>query len=100
MTKYTITLNNGASIENLTMNGTMFVSESEIYPSIFTPEAMQLVTITEIDGPENTTETTLRNAVCDGVLERPEGWMFNLRQQTETEMLIECIMEMSEIIYG
>ena len=100
MTKYTITLSNGASIEDLTMNGTMFVSKTEIIPGIFTPTALQLVHITKTDDDGSTTVTTMRNAVCDGVLHWPEGWLFNLREQTENEMLAECIMEMSEIIYG
>lgn len=100
MTKYTITLSNGASIEDLTMNGNMFVSKTEIYPIIFTPAATQLIHITRTDDDGSTTETTMRNAVCDGVLHWTEGWLFNLREQTDNEMLAECIMEMSEIIYG
>ena len=53
----------------------------------------------------------MENAICDGIIHWPEGWLFNLRQLTTQEqqvkdmegqidMLTECILEMSEIIYG
>ena len=67
MSKYTITLNDGSQLDDLTMNGSMFVSK------------------TEIDG-STTTETQLQNAVCDKILHWPEGWLFNLRQPTAEEM--------------
>lgn len=74
-------------------------------------EALEHVTITETDEDGNTTETTLESAICDNILHWPEGWLFNLRQPTaqeqqistlegEVAMLTDCILEMSEIVYG
>lgn len=85
MSKYTITLNDGSQLDDLTMNGSMFVSKTEITPEKLRPEALAAVTVTEIDG-STTTETQLQNAVCDNILHWPEGWLFNLRQPTAEEM--------------
>lgn len=111
MSKYTIILSGGTHIDDLTMNGSMFVSETEIDVGILSPEALKTVTIMETDGNLVIAETTLENAVCDAVLHWPEGWLFNLREPTaeeqkiralegQVEMLNECVMEMSEIIYA
>lgn len=107
---YTIVLGDGTMLENLSMNGTMFVSQEQITKELFTDEALKQVTIIENDG-ENTDETILHNAVCDAVLHWPEGYLFNLRElsrqeteirdlQEQNQMLTDCILEMSEIIYG
>lgn len=107
---YTIVLGDGTMLENLSMNGTMFVSQEQITKELFTDEALKQVTIIENDG-ENTDETILHNAVCDTVLHWPEGYLFNLRElsrqeteirdlQEQNQMLTDCILEMSEIIYG
>ena len=110
MSTYTITLGNGTVLDGLTMNGSMFVSQTEITKDLFTPEALKQVTIVESDG-ETTRETVLHNALCDTVLHWPEGYLFNLRElggqekqihdlQEQNQMLTDCILEMSEILYG
>ena len=92
MSKYTITLSDGSQLDDLTMNGTMFVSETKIEPDTLSPEALLVVTVTEIDG-DTITETEIRNAVCDGILHWPEGWLFNLREPTAEE---KKIMELEQ----
>lgn len=110
MSRYTITLNDGKQLDGLTMNGTMFVSETEITADDLNTEALERVTITET-GDGGSAETIMQNAICDGILHWPEGWLFNLREASaqerqittlegEVAMLTECILEMSEIIYG
>lgn len=110
MSRYTITLNDGKQLDGLTMNGTMFVSETEIAADDLNTEALERVTITET-GDGGSTETIMQNAICDGILHWPEGWLFNLRElspqertianlQSQLDMQTECILEMSEIIYG
>jgi len=89
----------------------MFVSPVEVEVEDLAPEELTSVTIVETDDDGKTTETVLSDAVCDGVLHWPEGWLFNLREpstldkqladlQAQNDMLTECILEMSEIIYG
>ena len=93
------------------MNGSMFVSQDEVTEDILTPEALETVAIVEIDEDGNRRETVVHDAICDGILHWTEGWLFNLRVPTQEElhiaelqaqsdMLTECILEMSEIIYG
>ena len=84
MSRYTITLNDGKQLDGLTMNGTMFVSETEITADDLNTEALERVTITET-GDGGSTETVLQNAICDGILHWPEGCLFNLREASEEE---------------
>lgn len=74
-------------------------------------EELESVTIVETDDEGKVTETVLNDAICDAVLHWPEGWLFNLREpsqqertianlQSQLDMQTECILEMSEIIYG
>lgn len=81
MNKYTIHFHDGTSIENLTMNGTMFVSSTEITKSMFGDNAMKAVTIVEPNGDE----TVLQDAICDNILHWSEGWLFNIRERTANE---------------
>ena len=110
MKQYTVALADGSTLSGLTVNGSMFVSREEISKSMLTPEALSQVMITETDG-EETRKTVLHNALCDAVLRWPEGWLFNLRElsgqekqlrdlQEQNQMLTDCILEMSEILYG
>lgn len=85
MSKYTITLNDGKQLDDLTMNGSMFVSQTEVTVEDLSAEALESVTIVETDDAGDTTETTMENAICDGILHWPEGWLFNLRQLTTEE---------------
>ena len=111
MSKYTIVLNDGEQLDNLTLNGSMFVSQTEVTLEQLNEDALAEVTIIETDDGGSTTETHMENAVCDNVLHWPEGWLFNLREPTaqeqqvaalegEVAMLTDCILEMSEIVYG
>lgn len=108
---YTITLKNGVVLAGLTMNGSMFVSQDEVIEDVLNPEALESVAIAEIDEDGNKRETVVHDVICDGILHWPEGWLFNLRVptaeerriselQARSDMLTECILEMSEIIYG
>lgn len=81
MSKFTITLSNGRQLGDLTMNGSMYVSKTEITADILTADALKTVTITGNDG----STTTLHDAVCDSILHWPEGWLFNLREPSELE---------------
>ena len=110
MSTFSILLSTGTRLENLTMNGSMFVSQTEIDKEVLSDEALSHVIVTETDG-ETTEHTVIENAVCDAVLHWPEGYMFNVRpltaeevtikeQAEQIEMLTECVLEMSEIIYG
>ena len=85
MNRYTITLNDGKQLDDLTMNGSMFVSQTEVTVEDLSVEALASVTITETDETGNTTETTMKDAICDGILHWPEGWLFNLRQLAAEE---------------
>ncbi len=81
MNTFTITLHNGRQLSGITMNGSMFVSTTEITVGDLSGEALKTVVIKENGGDT----TTLHNAVCDGILHWPEGWMFNLREPSELE---------------
>lgn len=81
MSTFTITLSNGRQLGDLTMNGSMYVSKTEITADILTADALKTVTITGNDG----STTTLHDAVCDSILHWPEGWLFNLREPSELE---------------
>ncbi|MBR6982151.1 MAG: hypothetical protein IKH75_01235 [Ruminococcus sp.] len=85
MSKFTITLRNGNVLSDLTMNGNMFVSKEAISKDDLDEEALASVTIVETpdEGEEITKE--YENMVCDGVLEWPEGYLFNLREQSDDE---------------
>jgi len=93
------------------MNGSMYVSPVEISMDDLPSEELESVTIVETDDEGKVTETVLNDAICDAVLHWPEGWLFNLREpsqqertianlQSQLDMQTECILEMSEIIYG
>ena len=78
---YTITLANGRQLTSLTMNGSMYVSQSEVTSDDLNADMLKTVTIAE-DGGDT---ITLHDAVCDNILHWPEGWLFNLREPTELE---------------
>lgn len=85
MTKYTITMADGTVLDNLLMNGNMYVSQTEITKDDLNLDALSEVVIkeTEDDGTEH--EDTFENMVCDGVVHWAEGWLFNLRTMTNGE---------------
>lgn len=78
---YTITLANGQQLTSLTMNGSMYVSQSEITADDLNANALKTITIAESGGDT----ITLHDAVCDGILHWREGWLFNLREPSENE---------------
>lgn len=84
MSTFTITLSNGRQLSDITMNGSMFVSKTEVTTSAFSEDALKSVVISEVDDGK-ITNTTITNAVCDGVLHWSEGWLFNLREMTDSE---------------
>lgn len=86
MNKFKITLNDGKQLDGLTMNGTMFVSATEVTVDDLNTKALERVTITET-GDGGSTETVMQNAICDGILHWTDGWMFNLREQSTEEIL-------------
>ena len=87
MNKFTIILNDGKQLDDLTMNGTMFVSAAEISEADFNAEALKAVTIIETDDTGVSSTVELKNVVCDRIFHLPEGWMFNLREPSTEEIL-------------
>lgn len=85
MNTFTVILNNGKQLDNLTQNGTMFVSATEVTRDDFSAEALKAVTVIETDDTGATSTVEMKNAICDGVLHWPDGWLFNLREPSEME---------------
>jgi len=95
------------------MNGGMFVSQSKVEKSDFTAEALKRVAIVEIPDQGEPKSTVITDAVCDTVLEWPEGYLFNIREKTleekQAELIVQlqeriefdeaCLLEMSEEVY-
>lgn len=90
MSTFTITLNNGVQLANLTMNGSMYVSHDEVTRDTLSAEALKTVTIAETNDGQVVT-TTLHDAVCDNILHWPEGYLFNLREPSENDRLLRQI---------
>jgi len=108
MKTYTIILHDNTRLENLTMNGDMFVSRTEVTADGLSDDALKSVTIIESETGRTST-TVLTGATCDGVLHWPEGWLFNIREkstrekaQAETASRLEeidaALVELAELI--
>lgn len=80
---YTIKLHDGNQIGGLSMNGSMYVSKTEITTDMLSEDALEIVTIEDAEG----SKTILHNAICDAILHWDEGWLFNLREPTVDEIL-------------
>lgn len=105
---YTITLNNGTKLENLTLNGNNFISDKIIEDAVFDGNLKHV----EISDGENTTvyeNMFLASNRVDGgkswivLLEKTDDMkrqeqIEELKVQNET--LLQCILEMSEIVYA
>ena len=105
---YTITLNNGTKLENLTLNGNNFISEKIIDDAVFDGNLKRV----EISDGEKTTvyeDMFLASNRVDGgkswivLLEKTDEMkrqeqIEELKVQNET--LLQCILEMSEIVYS
>lgn len=87
MSKFTIILNDGKRLDDLTQNGTMFVSATEVTKANFNAEAQKAITVIETDDTGAFSTVEMNNVVCDNVLHLPEGWMFNLREPSTEEVL-------------
>lgn len=91
---YTITLSDGTVLTDLDMNGTNYVSKTEVNTSIFTDKNLEIVTIS--DG--ETTET-----YTDLVFIQQMKWMdgtyyLAFREKTEQEKLAEKLLSNSDDI--
>ncbi len=85
MSRYTITLRSGRQLTDLSLNGSMFVSQEEITKEELSPEELSQITIQEISDSGTTAETEKQDQVCDAVLHWPEGYLFNVRDMSEQE---------------
>ena len=92
------------------MNGSMFVSHEAIVKEELDREALSSVKITEHPEEGDDTERQIENGICDTVLHWEEGYLFNIREETDDErkyrtiqerynLLTEAMLELSEIIY-
>jgi len=68
----------------------MFVSKTEITQEELNAEALEAVTIIG-NTDDGTTKERMKNAICDGVLHWPEGWLFNIREATPVERQIAAM---------
>lgn len=98
MSKFTITLNNGRQLDDLTLNGSMYVSPVELTMDDLGADALKTVTVVEIEDDSVISETVLENAICDGVLSMPEGWLFNLREPTDDERKLDEMMRQIDVL--
>lgn len=105
---YTITLSDGKKLENLTLNGNNFISDMVIDDSFFKDNLDRV----EISDGEKTTvneDMFLASNRVDGgkswiVLLEKSDEMKRQEQikalKTQNDMLLECLLEMSEIVYA
>lgn len=105
---YTITLNDGTKIQNLTLNGNNFISDEIIEDAVFDGNLDRV----EISDGEKTTvyeDMFLASNRVDG----GKSWIVLLKKtdemkrqeqiealKTQNDMLLECLLEMSEIVYA
>lgn len=88
---YTITLADGTTLDNLGINGTNYVSETEVDTSIFTDSNLSKVTIS--DGT-NTDE--YENLVFIQQMKWQDGtYYLAFRKQTEREKIVKIITDNS-----
>lgn len=85
MSRYTITLRSGRQLTDLSLNGSMFVSQEEITKDELSPEELSQITIQEIPDSGAAVETEKEDQVCDGVAHWAEGYLFNVRDMSEQE---------------
>lgn len=113
---YTLTLSDGSKRENLQLNGNNFLSETEVTPATFAGKLSE-VRITASSTPTEPLPypETMHDAELVQITpasETPDGkWWFILREipeeeryrkemEQKNEMLTQCLMEMSEIVYA
>jgi len=97
----------GTELDNLTMDGNVYSSPVQVTADTLNEDALVSVRVVPTEGEE----FTLRYAKYDTIYRVGDEWHFalvganedeiNLREMQETnDMLTECILEMSEIIYA
>ncbi len=105
---YTIVLSNGTRLENLTLNGNNFISEKIIEDAVFDGNLKRV----EISDGEKTTVYEDMFLVSNRV-DGGKSWIVLLKKTDEmkrqeqieelkvqNETLLQCILEMSEIVYA
>lgn len=88
MSRYTITLRSGRQLEDLTLNGTMYVSQEEITKEELSLDELSEITIVETTDGGQTVETVKNDQVCDAVLHWDEGYLFNVRDMSGQEKVV------------
>lgn len=113
---YTLTLSDGSKLENLQLNGNNFLSETEVTPATFAGKLSE-VRITASSTPTEPLPypETMHDAELVQITpasETPDGrWWFILREipeeeryrkemEQKNEMLTQCLLEISEIVYA
>ena len=87
---YTITFSDGRKLENLTVNGTNFVSKTKVDEKIFQDN------LAEVKISDGKTERTYENLVFVQQMEWADGtYYLAFREKTRMELLIEEITENS-----
>ena len=81
---YTVTLNGGKELTNLTLNGNNFISPDIIDPEVFTTEALSHVTFSG-DGPFELPESADNLVLVQCIPWIEGGSAFILREVTEEE---------------
>lgn len=105
---YTITLNNGTKLENLTLNGNNFISDKIIEDATFDGN-LKRVEISDGTDTKVYEDMFLASNRVDG----GKSWIVLLEKSDEmkrqeqieelkvqNETLLQCILEMSEIVYA
>lgn len=96
MNRYTITLKSGRQLTDLTLNGSMFVSQEALAKEDLSPEELSEITVMETHDSGSHTETVLTDQVCDAVLHWPEGYLFNLRDEDPRDRAVRLLREDTE----
>lgn len=91
---YTLKLNDGTVISNLTVNGNNLVSSAKVDESVFTDN---LKTVVISDGEA---ETEYHDLELIAIQNRPDGWYIALRQITDQEKKINELNDVVNAILG
>lgn len=106
---YRLVFADGTALEGLTFREetNTLISPAEVTEAMLTDAACETVRLIAPGGEE----TVLRYAKHDKIYQEPDGWHFSLvgagpeeikirEQEEQIQMLTDCILEMSEIVYG
>ena len=107
MTTYTITFSDGSTLNDLRMNGDNFISDTELTAEDFEGKLEDSVLIECSDG----TSYSLANAELIQVRQYGSEWWFIIREtpldviqkrqlEAAIQMLTDCLLEMSELLYS